>query len=159
MSSTTNNGMEAFRAVRHFLAKREWKVEEIPDASAFKAKVDDELCPRTLFFQVKTEHEQFLFYILPTLTLLPDMLPAIAEFVARANFGMRIGNFELDYRECQVCFRSSVNFKGVPLSEPLIDGVITPALQAFDEFFPGLARVIAGLDTPSKAIRAIEYGE
>jgi len=159
MDYGTSNGIDALQAVRLFLEKGGWNAEEMPDQFAFIAKAEDELCPRTYFFQVKVELEQFLFYIQPVITLLPDMLPAIAEFVARANFGMRIGNFEVDYGACQICFRSSINFKGVPLSEPLIEGVISPALKAYDEFFPGLAQVIAGIDTPAHAIRMIEYGE
>ena len=72
---------------------------------------------------------------------------------------MRIGNFELDYSQAAVCFRSGVNFVGTALTAALIRGAVEPALAAYDEFFPGLARVIAGLDTPEKAIQVIEYGE
>ena len=155
------NGIQAFLTLRQFLKKNGWDVEEIQGEYAFKARENenDELCPKTYFFQIKVDLEQFLFYIVPDLTLLPDMLPLVAEFTARANFGMRIGNFEVNYKDYQVYFRSSVNFKGDRLSEALIKGVIEPALEAFDEYFTGLAKIIAGIDTPEAAIYAIEYGE
>ena len=159
MEFAANNGMEAFQSVRQFLGKGDWDAEEIPGQYTFKATAEGELCPQVYYFQIKVELGQFLFYIVPVITLLPDMFPAVAEFIARANFGMRIGNFELDYEGCQVMVRSSINFKGVPLSETLIEGVISPALEAYKEFFPGLAQVIAGTNTPSHAIRVIEYGE
>jgi hypothetical protein len=72
---------------------------------------------------------------------------------------MRIGNFELDYEGCKVSFRSSLNFKDVPVTETLIDNVIAPALEAFDEFFKGVVQVMAGVETPVRAIRLIEYGD
>lgn len=160
MDSTTNsNAMEAFRTLRRFLEKGGWNATEIEGQHAFTSRVEDPLCPRNYYFQIKIELEQFLFYIAPTLTLMPDMLPAVAEFIARANYGMRIGNFDLDYAHAKVVFRSSINFKGVPLVEQLIDNAISPALAAYDEFFPGLVEVIAGIETPERAIRLIEYGD
>jgi hypothetical protein len=149
---------DAVEVLRLFLAEDHWAVEPVAGRHAFKATGEDELAPLLYYFQV-VEQEQFLFYIQPQLTLLPEMLPSVAEFIARANFGMRIGNFELDYSEAAVCFRSGVNFKGTGLTAALISGAVEPALAAYDEFFPGLARVIAGLDTPAKAIQSIEYGD
>lgn len=159
MNPKPDNGIKAFQVLRRYLDDGGWNAEEMTDQFAFMAKGEDELSTRVYYFQVKIELEQFLFYIQPDITLLSDMLPSVAEFVARANFGMRIGNFEVDYGTCRVCFRSSINFKGIPLSKELVEGVIAPALEAYDEYFPGLARVIAGIDTPAKAIREIEYGE
>lgn len=168
MDSTTNsngnstknaNGLAAFETLRQFLQRGNWNATELKGQYAFTARVEAALSPRNYFFQVKIELEQFLFYIAPTLTLMPDMLPGVAEFIARANYGMRIGNFELDYARGKVNFRSSINFEGVPLVEQLIDNAVAPALVAYDEFFPGLVNVFAGIQTPEVAIRAIEYGD
>ena len=160
MESTTNkNGLAAFQTLRQYLEKSEWNASEMEGQYAFTASVDDPLCPRDYFFQIKVELEQFLFYIAPNLMLLPDMLPAVTEYIARANYGMRIGNFDLNYDAGKVNFRSSLNFKGVPLDDQLIDNVISPALMAYDEFFPGLVSVFAGVETPARAVHAIEYGE
>jgi hypothetical protein len=158
-SSNNANGLEAFQTLRQFLAKGEWNAKEMEGQFAFTARVEAPLCPRNYFFQIKIELEQFLFYIAPTLTLLPDMLPGVAEYIARANYGMRIGNFDLDYKGAKVNFRTSINFKGVPLVEQMIDNAISPALVAYDEFFPGLIEVIAGSETPERAISLIEYGD
>jgi hypothetical protein len=55
--------------------------------------------------------------------------------------------------------RAASTSKSVQLSEQLIDNVIQPALTAFDEFFPGLADVIAGIETPASAMAKAEYGK
>ena len=144
--------------LRRYLALGSWNAKPIDGRNAFKATADDELAPRVYYFQI-VDQEQFLFYIQPQLTLLPDMLPRMAEFIARANFGMRIGNFELDYSQAAVCFRSGVNFKGTGLTEALIRGAVEPALAAYDEFFPGVVRVFAGVEPPARIIQSIEYGE
>lgn len=152
-------GTTAIETLGGYLRDQAWSAERLAEDTAFKSRRELELCPVVYYFQIKPDLEQFLFYIVPELSLFEDMLAPCAEFVCRANHGMRIGNFELDFRAGQLSFRSSLNFKGVELSAVLIDNVIQPALTAFDEFFPGAARVIAGLDTPAEAIRKIEYGD
>jgi hypothetical protein len=159
MSSGRETSQRAHETLARHLKDKGWQIEEIEPGPAFKSSKDGELCPLIYYFQIKAELEQFLFYIVPNITLLEHMLPAAAEYVCRANAGLRIGNFELDVRDGQVCFKSSINFKGVQLSEQLIDNVIQPALTAFDEFFPGLADVIAGIETPASAMAKAEYGK
>jgi hypothetical protein len=158
--STNENGIKGFLVLDEFLKKNEWDAEKTQEEYAFKAwKDDNELCSRTYFFQIKVDLEQFLFYIVPDIVLLPEMLSSCAEYITRANSGMRIGNFEISYEDCRVSFRSSINFKGDRLSEALIEGAILPALEAFDGYFAGLARVATGINTPVDAIYLVEYGE
>ncbi|MGJ4951523.1 YbjN domain-containing protein [Bradyrhizobium sp. HKCCYLS20291] len=156
--SDDRNDSPDYRNLLSYLAGRNWQAEEIEPGSALRVLQAAELCPLKYYFQIKHELDEFLFYIVPEITLLEQMRPPVAEYVCRANAGLRIGNFELDFRDGQVCFKSSVNFKGIGLSERLIDNVIRPALVAFDEFFPGMAEVIAGVETPARAIAKAEYG-
>jgi hypothetical protein len=159
MKHPNDNGLRAFDTLARYLEEENWSVERIRGKFAFKQSKTTELCPVTYYFQVETDLEQFLFYIVPEISLFHEMLGSAAEYICRANFGIRIGNFELDFRDGQVRFKSSINFKRTQLSEILIDDAIKPAVAAFDEFFPGLANVIAGLDTPAKAIAEAEYGQ
>jgi hypothetical protein len=158
MSEDSNNDQPAFRNLASYLKDKGWQVDEIESGSAFKSSKDGELCPLIYYFQIKPDLEQFLFYIVPHINLLEQMIPPAMEYVCRANVGLRIGNFELDVRDGQITFKSSVNYKGLELSAQLIDNTIQPALTAFDEFFPGLANVIAGIETPASAIAKAEYG-
>jgi hypothetical protein len=158
MAEDSKNGQHAFQVLARYLRDNGWQVEEIEPGSAFKSSKDGELCPLIHYFQLKTDLEQFLFYIVPHINLLEQMIPLAMEYICRANVGLRIGNFELDVRDGQVTFKSSVNFKGLELSAQLIDNTIQPALTAFDEFFAGLADVIAGIETPASAMAKAEYG-
>lgn len=159
MSADTPNGEKAFATLTQYLKDRGWKTERLSGDTAFKSEKEGDLCPLLYYFQIKVDLEQFLFYIVPHINLFEQMLQPTAEYTCRANHGLRIGNFELDFKTGRLSFKSSLNFKGVELSPVLIDNVIEPALTAFDEFFPGAANVIAGVDSPVDAIRKMEYGE
>ena len=151
------NRTKAFATLTKYLQGKPWPLTQIRD-TAYKAVVEGDLCPLTYYFQIPDEHEEFLFYISPEIEFFENLLPDAAEYVCRANYGLRIGNFEVVYRSGRVNFKSSINFKGVALTETLVDNVIQPALTAFDEFFPGLAAVLAGTETPQSAIQKAHYG-
>jgi hypothetical protein len=159
MSGATPNGQKAFETLTQYLNVHGWNAERLAEQTAFKAHKEGELCPLVYYFQIKSDLEQFLFYVVPDINLFEQMLQPTAEYVCRANHGLRIGNFELDFRAGRLSFKSSLNFRGVELTDRLLDNVIQPALTAFDEFFPGASNVIAGLDSPADAIRKMEYGE
>lgn len=135
-----------------------WKPEAVPEQHAFKEERETQYGPITYYFQIEPELEQFLFYISPEIRLLKEQLLPVAEYIVRANFGMRIGNFELDMKAGKISFRSGLNFKGQGLSAALIDGAVQPALKAFEEFYPSLEKVFAGIKTPVEAINEAEYG-
>ncbi len=155
MASKTPSPLEM---VQRYLRDHQWKAEAMPKEHAFKEERETKYGIVTYYFQIEPELDQFLFYISPEIRLIKEQLLPVAEFVVRANFGMRIGNFELDMKEGKVSFRSGLNFKGQGLSTALIDGAVQPALKAFEEFYPSLEKVFAGIMSPLEAINEAEYG-
>jgi hypothetical protein len=69
---------------------------------------------------------------------------------------LRIGNFEMDYSDGEVRYKSSLDFEGEPLTTPLIKNAIYPAVQTMDRYLPGLMSVVYGDKSPSEAITEIE---
>lgn len=84
------------------------------------------------------------------------MRPSIAEFIARANYGLRIGNFDLDYADGEARFKTSLDFEGEPLTYNFIKHAVYPAVQTMDNYLPGLMKVAFGAETPVEAIQEIE---
>ncbi len=156
-TSSTSNAALAFETLREYLKQGGWKASELEGKHAFKVVKKRRSIPLTYYFQILEEEEQFLFKIVPVLTLFPDLLALAAEYTARANYGMRIGNFEVSYADAMITFKSGLNFKGQRLTRAWIDNAVQPALTAFAEYFPGLMKVLAGLETPVEAVRKIEY--
>ena len=81
---------------------------------------------------------------------------AAAEFIARANYGLRIGNFELDFNDGEIRYKSSLDFEGAELTPSLIRNTIYPAVQTLDRYLPGLMKVMYGAATSQDAIAEIE---
>ena len=108
------------------------------------------------YAQIRVDLEQLLFYVMCPVKVAEDRRSAMAEFIARANYGMRIGNFELDFSDGEVRYKSSFDFEDVVLQPEMIRNAIYPAVQTMDRYLPGLMGVIYGNKTPSEAIAEIE---
>jgi len=79
-----------------------------------------------------------------------------AEFLTRANFGLNIGNFEMDFADGQVRFKTSIDVEGGSLSDTQVKNLVGINVLTTDEYLPGLQKVIAGTATAREAIEEIE---
>lgn len=79
-------------------------------------------------------------------------IPDAAELVARINYGMRVGNFEIDLDSGLIRFKNSLDFRGVSMTSKLILNVLMPCAFTMDRFLPGLEALIQGGESVQGAI-------
>ena len=79
-----------------------------------------------------------IFYSYLPVNVPVDKMVAAAEFVTRANRGMRIGNFELDYDDGEVRYKTSLDVEGGELSSKMIDNLLRANLSTTNRYFAGL---------------------
>lgn len=96
------------------------------------------------------ETNRFVFYV-----LLPYRVPVqqrlvAAEFLTQVNYGLQIGNFEMDFTDGEVRYKSSVGFSGDDLSPALIQQAVYPAVKTVETLFPELLEVMAGSEKMEK---------
>lgn len=80
---------------------------------------------------------------------------AVSEYFNRANYGLRLGNFELDFRDGEVRYRSMLLCgDGVPPMK-LVNDVILMPLWMWEKFGNGFVKVaMAGVDPAQAADEA-----
>jgi hypothetical protein len=72
---------------------------------------------------------------------------------------MTIGNFELDYTDGEIRYKTSIDVTNAQLSSALIKTLVYTNVAMMDEYLPGILAVIEGRATSEDAIRLIEQGE
>lgn len=81
-----------------------------------------------------------------------EQMNRMAEFLSRANYGLRNGNFELDFRDGEIRYKSFVNCDGCePGGEVVSDSVNCPP-SMFLRYGPGILDMLFTDKTPAKAI-------
>lgn len=153
------NGLRAYAALGKFLEQDGWHPHEMSDNHVYRVDFRGQNGDLKCFAQVRVELEQFLFYCVMPVHVPENMRPAIAEYLTRANYGLRIGNFEMDFTDGEVRYKSSIDFEGSELTPSLIRNTIYPAVQTMDRYLPGVLAVIFGGKSAEEAIASIEENE
>lgn len=99
--------------------------------------------------------DQFLFYSICPITIPKEMRSPVAEFLTKANSGLILGNFELDYSDGEVCYKTSIDVEGDRLTPALIESLVYTNVTMMDQYLPGILAVLSGT-SPDDAIARIE---
>jgi hypothetical protein len=142
--------------VGKFLEQDGWHPQKVDDNPVYRVYFAGQNGELACFAQVRVDLEQFLFYAVMPVRAPVERRIAMAEFVTRANYGLRIGNFEMDFDDGEIRYKASLDFESEQLTDNWIRGVIYPAVQTMDRYLPGLLTVIYGGKTPEEAVAEVE---
>lgn len=84
--------------------------------------------------------------------------PAIAETLARANYGLKLGKFELDFHDGELRFQAAQILSDDNLDDNIIGRVMGTTIAMLDMYLPAVLSVIYGNELPEDAIRCVEAG-
>jgi hypothetical protein len=154
--SDNPNGLLAFETLREFLEADGWYPTLLEDKTVYRVAFDGKNGELRCYAQIRVDLEQFLFYAVAPVKVPDEVRSDVAEYLTRANYGLRIGNFELDYRDGEVRYKSSLDFEGEKLTGQFIRNTIYPAVQTMDRYLKGLLSVTFGGRTPVEAIQEVE---
>lgn len=109
-----------------------------------------------VYLHAHEDSRRLLLYVRPKEVLVPDeLIPAIGEFITRANYGLPLGNFEFDWNDGELNFKNSIDVNGGELTEQMVKTLVGFALECVNRYLPGLQAVLRG-ETPLAAIEAID---
>ncbi|MCB9609688.1 MAG: hypothetical protein H6716_24055 [Polyangiaceae bacterium] len=94
-------------------------------------------------------------------TNIPETQRAVAaEFVCRANFGMPMGNFDLDVSDGEVLFRMVAARRSPEVfSLGAVELLFIMAVRCMDRYYPGLMAISFGGRSAAEAVEAVEAGD
>ncbi|MCK6509476.1 YbjN domain-containing protein [Myxococcota bacterium] len=106
--------------------------------------------------QVEPTQEVFLFYSMLGVYVSEPKREKVALFLTRANYGMRVGNFEMDLEDGEVRFKTSFVASGAEATVEMVRRTVYYNLAMMDKYYVGLMRVVFADVTPEEAIHEIE---
>jgi hypothetical protein len=150
------NGLRAYETLGNFLINDEWHPQPIEGKYAYRTFLSGDFGELRCEALIRVEQEQFTFYICLGTNVPADRRADAAEFLTRANYGLPLGNFEMDFEDGEVRFKNSICFVGEALTDNLIRNTIYPAGSIATTYFPGLLKVVFGSANPRDVIQEIE---
>ncbi len=102
------------------------------------------------------EAEQLMFYSVHLENTPAEQMSEVMEFITRANYGLQVGNFELDLSDGEVRYKTSIDVERVILTEQLCANLVELNLMLMGLYYDGLTSVMKGKATAVEAIATIE---
>lgn len=105
------------------------------------------------------EAEQAIFYSVRLESAPAERRDEVMRFVTLANYGMQVGNFELDLSDGEVRYKTSIDVEGEELPDGLLRNLVDLNLMMMGMYFEGLSAVIAGERSAAEVIAEIEAND
>jgi hypothetical protein len=153
LTHVSNNLLET---IIHFFTTDDWTFTKLQGQAVlqmvYQGKNGNWIC----YAHARDTQEQFIFYSICPIAAPEDKRQAIAHFLTLANYGLLIGNFELDFSDGEIRYKTSIDVEGDQLSSALIKTLVYTNVTMMDEYLSGIKAIIETGISPEEAIGAIE---
>jgi hypothetical protein len=140
----------------NFFKQDDWSFYQIKGQPVLQMGFQGKNGQWTCYARARENEQQFVFYSICPVTVPKSKRRGLGEFIARANYGMIIGNFELDFAEGEVAYKTSIDVEGSTLTFPQMKRLVDTNVTMMDQYLPGIKSVIQGDASPEEAIAQIE---
>jgi hypothetical protein len=158
-SSNTNLQQPIFDAVVDFFTQDNWEFQQLEPEPILQIHYQGQSGAWNCYAQARDTHQHFIFYSICPLKVPASKLQSIAEFIARANYDMVIGNFELDFDVGEVRYKTSIHLEDEELKFNVIKHLVYTNVNMMDTYLPGIISVINSDILPASAIQQIELNQ
>ncbi len=133
-----------------------WPLDRHDDEGWFCSAFSGQSVAMGLVAQARDDLDIALLYAVPPIRVPEALRGRVAEFITRANYGLLIGNFELDFADGEVRYKASIDVEDAALSPALVEGMVRACCATVDRYYPGLVAIIHGGATAIEAIVRVE---
>jgi len=147
---------EILDAAISFFKEDGWRFNQLEEQPVLTMGFHGENGQWTCFAQAREEQAQLLFFSVCPANAPEGRRMAVAEFLTRANYGLFIGNFELDMDDGEVRYKTSIDVEGDRLSPAMVKPLVYANVLMMDRYLPGIMSVIFGNVAPEEAVAKVE---
>ena len=147
---------KVYEALVTFFESEGWKIGRCDERLALHMIAGGKNGNYPCFVQVRPEHPLVLFYAVVGFRVPEDKLSAMAEYVTRANYGICVGNFEMDYSDGELRFKTSMDIRDGELTHDMAKALVLTNLYTIDRYVPGMMSVVSTGESPNAAVAKAE---
>lgn len=145
-----------FDVLVRFFREDDWKFRQVEGETILLMGFQGENGRWQLIARARDPEQQVIVFSVLEKRVPEERRSAMAEFVARANYGMIIGNFELDFSDGEVRYKTSIDVESGELTTGMVKRLVYANVLMMDKYLPGIIDVMHGRAEPADAIAKIE---
>lgn len=152
---------EANSLLNHFAAffdEEGWSYQRIDGESHLRMGFAGRSGRWQCFAQVRETAGQLLFYSVLVDHTPKDRLYPMAEMISRINYGLPIGNFELDFDDGEVRFKTQLDVDGAVdrLTMEMLRNIVVANVLTVDRYLEVMERAMHSDESPEDLVRIVE---
>lgn len=145
--------------VQRALTAHGWQYHTLDDAPLVHFTVVGSAGTYPCWAAVNDDAEQCSVFVVFPHRVAADRRAAVAELLTRANYGLAIGSFEMDFSDGELRFRVSVDVEGGTLTTTMVQTMFDAALWTMERFHDPVMRVVYGGIAPEQALEGLDEEE
>jgi len=142
--------------VERFFKGADIRYQHIPDKPVLVLGMNGKNSALEMLVVEYEAEEQVAIYTKYPAKAPEDAFARVAEYLTRANWGLKNGNFEMDWSDGEVRYKTFIDIEGGSLTPKIVQNLFAANIMTADRYFPGLQKVIWGGTSPQAAIEEIE---
>lgn len=146
-------------AISKFLAEDDWRFSFDGQKGRFNFSVSIAAAIKKIIYDILVHEDSFTVYAASPIG--PDekdreQMTTAMEFICRANYGLRNGNFELDLNDGEIRYKSFVDCEGALPSREIVKNSIYVPAAMFKRYSEGITSILYKNATAKEAIEKCE---
>lgn len=145
--------------IKTYLKEDDWHFSFDGETGLFKFGLSLSSKIKKINYIVDVKEDEYIVYAIAPIGADEEdkkMMATMAEFVCRANYGLKNGNFELDMRDGEVRFKCFVDCEGIIPSKDMVQNSIHCPAAMFKRYGSGIVDIIFGNVTAKEAVEKCE---
>ncbi len=154
-----NYNPEIVDAVKDFLDNDDWHYSFDEERGLFRFGVSLPGKMKSVQYVVGINEHDYNVYAMSPISAdqeEPETMRQMAEFVCRANYGLRDGNFELDFRDGELRYKCYMNCNGSMPSREMVEATIQCPAAMFKRYSKGILQILFNDMSAEDAIELCE---
>lgn len=142
--------------IKDFFDSNKWKYDFNEERNVFSSNINMNSIIGVLRIYIFVRDHDYRVYAILNNNAEKNVYPSVAEYLHRVNYGLYNGNFEFDYRDGEVRYKTFVNFENITLSSSVIEDSIFIPVFMFERYGKNLLRVMLGENNIEQLISEVE---
>ncbi len=131
--------------------RRGWRFSALPNRPVIKVNYNVGGVRWSAFVKAEEHDSYVVVRAVHPEPIAPEHRAAVMEFITRVNFGILVGNFELDLVDGELRFKTSLQLNGGELTDAMVGGLFDANNSLYPRYRRYLLDVIEGTSNPEEA--------
>ena len=135
---------KVIEAIKAYYEKNEWNYEYDEEGHFFSSGINMGNILGNVKMYIYVEQASYRVLLVLNSRVEEKYYNTVGEFLHRANFGLKNGNFEMDYNDGQIRYKTFVKFKDREISQETVEDSVMVGIAMIDRYGKGLLKLMLG---------------